>query len=291
MISIIDADIVLHRVGYTTELDEEWIARVRTDEMLDGILVATSAKSFELWLSDDRENNFRAKLFPQYKANRTAPRPKHYDFIKEHLIREWGARVAHEMEADDAMGIAQDKSGCETVICSIDKDLLQIPGQHYNFVKGEWECVTAWEGLKWFYKQVLIGDVTDNVQGCRGVGPVKAGKAIDPINQAEGEQGLFRAVYSLYRKTEASLRLTPEQTLERILLAGRLLKIRQSEEEKEWDFPSYKLIEELRQSSTASMEGASTPSTEPMTQASTDGFQSRGQPTENTSSVNPTAST
>ena len=291
MIAIIDADVVMHRVGYTTENDEEWIARVRTDEMLDGILVATSAKSFELWLSDDRENNFRAKVFPQYKANRVAPRPKHYDFIKGHMIREWGARIAHCMEADDALGIAQDKSGCETVICSIDKDLLQIPGQHYNFVKGEWDCVTAWEGLKFFYKQVLTGDVTDNVQGCRGIGPVKASKAIDPITEAQGEQGLFRAVYETYRKAEAKLRLTEDQTLSNILLAGRLLKIRQSEEEKEWDFPSYKLIEELRQSSTPPVQGVSTPSTVPTTPENTAGFQSRGPLTEPTSSVDPTAST
>lgn len=235
MIALIDADIVLHRVGYTTNNEEEWIAYARCDEMLDSILLDTSSSEFELWLSDNRDATFRFHLSPEYKANRVAPRPKHYDAIKGHLIKQWGARIASEMEADDALGIAQDKSGAETVICSIDKDLLQIPGQHYNFVKKEWESVTAWEGLKWFYKQILIGDVSDNVKGCTGIGQVKAGKAIDPIAEEAGEAELYLAVRKLYEKQEKDL--SPDAITDRILLAGRLLKIRQQESEDLWQFP------------------------------------------------------
>jgi hypothetical protein len=282
VIAIIDADIVIHRVGYTTENDEEWIARHRADEMLDGILVDTSATNFELWISDDRDKNFRFQVSPTYKAQRTAPRPKHYDFIKGHVIKEWDARIAHDMEADDAMGISQDKSGGETVICSIDKDLLQIPGQHYNFVKKEWESVTAWEGLKWFYKQLLIGDVSDNVKGCSGIGPVKAAKALDPVLEETGEIGLFNQVFSLYLKAQKGQ--SPQDSLKQLVLAGQLLKIKQRENETLWDFPLSRLMQVYEWSSTPRLVVEAIQSmvlTMPVT--TTGGFPSHGQPKETTS--------
>lgn len=284
MIALIDADIVLHRVGYTTENEEQWIAKARTEEMLDGILLATSATDFELHLSDDREKNFRVAISPDYKANRTAPRPKHYDYIKELLIKEWDARIALGMEADDSMGISQDKSGGETVICSIDKDLLQIPGQHYNFVKDEWESVTEWEGLKWFYKQILIGDVSDNVKGCTGIGPVKAAKALDPVNEKEGEDGLFDRILALYIKAEKQK--TIKEIISQIELAGSLLKIKQKEEEEKWHFPSLKLTQVSESLSIAPPQVASILSTALMTQVSTVGFQPHGQSKETTSKEN-----
>jgi 5'-3' exonuclease len=235
LIALIDADVVLHRVGYTTDNDEFWVAKARTDDMLDSIIGATDAAEYELWLSDARDRTFRFELFDRYKANRTAPRPVHYDAIKEHLIKEWGARIALGMEADDALGIAQDKGGTETVICSIDKDLMQIPGQHYNFVKEAWDCVTKWEGLRWFYKQLLIGDISDNVEGCKGIGPIKAGKALDQISEEAGEKSLFCGVFDLYKKQYKDS--TEEKILDHILLSGRLLKIKQVEDESLWEIP------------------------------------------------------
>jgi 5'-3' exonuclease len=284
LIALVDGDIIVHRVGYTTNNDEEWVAEARSSEMLDNILTETSATQFEVWLSDARERTFRAALSADYKANRlNQPRPKHYDFIKGYLIRECGARIASEMEADDSLGIAQDKSGVETVICSIDKDLLQIPGQHYNFVKKEWACVTEWEGLVWFYKQILIGDSTDNVQGCKGIGPVKAGKALDQVSQKDGEQVLFQRVFDLYKKQKKGLQ--DEVILEKILLAGRLLKIRQKDDEELWHFPKLNPVQAPTLSSTVPAQVASIPSTEPISQETTSGLPLLGALTENTSKV------
>lgn len=272
MLALIDGDVVMYRVGFTTNHDSEGIARARANEMMDGILRATEATEFEVYLSDDRDKNFRFEVSPEYKANRTAPRPVHYDAIKEYLIVEWGARIAYDMEADDMLGIAQTKGykgWYDTVICSIDKDLLQIPGQHYNFVKEEWTTVSKWDGLKWFYQQLLIGDVTDNVKGCRGIGPVKSGRIIGPIGPECGEQRLFDAVLKTYEAQEGKSEKRPEgktheEILSSILLAGRLLKIKQQEGEPLWDFPSSTLTEELRSAFTQPKQVEPTVSTEPM---------------------------
>jgi 5'-3' exonuclease len=266
MIALIDGDVVVYRVGYTTDNDSEGIARARANEMIEGILAATGAKEFEVYLSDANTNNFRYEVSPEYKANRVdTKRPVHYEALKEHLIVHWGARIAHGMEADDMLGINQ---GLQTVICSIDKDLLQIPGHHYNFVKEEWAFVEHWEGLKWFYQQLLIGDVTDNVKGCRGIGPVKSGRIIGAVSSGSGEEGLFEAVHQTYRTQEGKSEKNPEgkseeEILNSILVAGRLLKIKQREDEELWDFPSSTLTEELKSAFTQPKLVEPTPSMEP----------------------------
>lgn len=260
------ADIVLHRVGYTTDNDEEWIAKARTEEMLDGILLDTQADSFRLFLSDSRENNFRYHLWNGYKANRTYPRPKHYDFIKELLITKWDAQIAIGMEADDALGINQVKNnqwpepfGLATikpegawyigppstpegvgtsVICSIDKDLMQIPGLHYNFVTKVNKVVTPEEGARSFYTSILVGDTSDNIKGCSGIGPVKAGKA---LRECKTDTEYMDTIVELYKKQEEHR--STEEILDHILLAGRLLKIKQEEDEPLWHCPRLEQIQ------------------------------------------------
>lgn len=249
MKALIDYDIVLHRVGYTTDNDAQWIARARTNEMIEGILTDTNADEYQGWLSDSRENNFRTKMYPLYKATRQAPRPVHYDYIKQLLIEEWGAKIAHNMEADDALGIAQDKelriySGDEgtnshiydTIICSIDKDLLQIPGFHYNFVKKEHKEIGNYEAIRNFYEQILIGDTSDNVPGVSGIGKVKAPKYLEG---AETELELFGIVKEIYLSSfKAVDGWSMQDVLEKLLTVGRLLKIRQREDEGLWEFPT-----------------------------------------------------
>lgn len=308
VVALIDGDILLYRIGWTTQMDTPDIARIRTDSLIDSILMETGATEYELWLSDNKEKNFRFNLWKEYKANRTQPRPAHYEVIKEHLVREWSARIAHGMEADDALGIAQlrertkplDPHACsfnynppwlyDTAICSIDKDLLQIPGPHYNFVRKEWQSITEWEGLQWFYKQILIGDTSDNIQGCTGIGAVKAGKAIDPIPSSAGESALFEKVVELYKKQETGV--TTKELLEHILLVGRLLKIKQTEDEPEWHFPKSSLTMDTPQSSsTLSPQAVITPSTVHTTPESMVGSSQHGVQTEPTSRVKPRDST
>lgn len=230
MLALIDGDIVTHRVGYTTDNDPFWVAKARCDEMLDGILTKTKADTFRIYLSDSKENNFRYNIFPLYKANRIdQKRPVHLESLKEHLLVNWGALIAHGHEADDALGIDQ---GVGTVICSIDKDLLQIPGLHYNFVKDVFTEIDLHESNLRFYSQMLIGDTSDNIRGCRGIGPAKSAKAFEGCKE---EVDFLEVVYNLYQKQEEGM--STEDILQHMLTIGRLLRIKQSEQEELWTFP------------------------------------------------------
>lgn len=258
---LIDADIVLHRCGFASENDDPFIALYRTDEMLDQILQDTKANSYTLYLSDTKENNFRYKIDSNYKANRTAPKPRHHEAIKEHMIVQWNAKIAHGMEADDALGINQME---DTIIVSIDKDLLQIPGRHYNFVKGLFTTVTPEQGFLSFYRSILTGDVADNIKGIYGIGPKKAEKI---LSEWESHDSAISKIAVAYWKWFTSEGKPVEQIIDTIRKNGQLLKIKQSEDEPNWDFPSSKQTEALMQLYTPQMQGEPNQSTEPTGQA------------------------
>lgn len=134
--------------------------------------------------------NFRYQIYPEYKANRLdQPRPKHLPFLRSYATS-LGAISSVDCEADDLLGVAQCADDEETIICTLDKDLLMIPGKHYSWeISGasrgvRWTkpaClreVSEEEGLRWFYTQVLTGDVADNIKGAAGVGKVGAAKIL-----------------------------------------------------------------------------------------------------------------
>lgn len=171
------------------------------DELLKTILEGVQATEFQVYLTASNDcTAFRKQAYSDYKANRKAPRPIHYEALRQHLITDHGASVSTTIEADDAIGIdAGNNSDC--VIVSIDKDLLQIPGKHYNFVKQQFTTVNAHSGMRFFYKQLLMGDKADNIKGVAGIGEVKAERI---LNSSEDycEEAWFNIVRATYNNDE-----------------------------------------------------------------------------------------
>lgn len=194
MEALLDGDIYAFRVACTTENDNEAIAVYRVNEMIENTLAEVEASEYKLFLTSP--DNFRKHVYPEYKANRTATKPKHLQFLKDYLIESWQGQVAERMEADDYLGINQHES---SIICSIDKDLLQVPGKHFNFVKKEFYEVDEETGFRNFYTQLLTGDTSDNIKGIAGIGPVKAKKALTGYFT---EQEMFSVVREMYQNDE-----------------------------------------------------------------------------------------
>ena len=224
MICLIDGDLIVYRVGFSTEDVDAPIALWRANMMIEDINYACNADSYQVFLTSSDKSNFRYTIDPAYKANRVQPKPRYYNELREYLCNRHNARMVFGREADDEMGINQTSS---SVICSIDKDLKQIPGSHYNFVKKEHFTVSPLQGTQFFYKQILMGDSSDGIAGLHGVGPKKADKHIDPIMH-EGE--MWRRVLELYS-------LKHEDYFKRAIKAGQLLKIMTKEDEGIWQPP------------------------------------------------------
>lgn len=197
-IALIDADIVAYRCAAVTENESESIALHQVEELMSRILSDTLATEYKAFLTG--EGNFRRTINPQYKANRKdKPKPKHLKICQDFLQSEWQAEWCEGYEADDALGV---NASSKTIICSIDKDLLMIPGLHYNFVKQIFTDVDDMSGIKHFWKQMLIGDSTDNIKGIDKVGPVKAAKLID---YQEEPIEMFKTVYDMYNDKQRFL--------------------------------------------------------------------------------------
>jgi len=238
MKALLDGDILVYRVGFGSNEESEGIARARMDESIEKILDAVKATKYEVFLTSSDKSNFRIPIFPEYKANRKAPKPVHYDALREYLVTEHQANMVHGQEADDAMGIEQtneiealmhqdygafpEGNDLNTIICSIDKDMDQIPGWHFNFVKGIKYFVTPFEGLYKFYLQLLMGDATDNIKGIPGIGPKKA---TGMLELAKTEEDMYSAVETAYKAA------FPENYMDLIRCYGQLLKIRTKEDE------------------------------------------------------------
>ena len=166
--------------------------------MINEMCQLLGTEDVEGWLSGP--DNFRYSVYPEYKANRiTAKRPKWEHEIKQHLVDQWSAQWSQGCEADDMLGIRQmellDNGPVAGCICTIDKDLDMIPGDHYNFVKKERYYVTPEEGIKFFYYQCLVGDTADGIKGVPGIGPKKAANI---LAQCSTEEEYYTAVSSCF---------------------------------------------------------------------------------------------
>lgn len=201
MICLVDGDIVAYRCAATANDDPVDVALYRVDKLMREIIEASASDQYQVWISGS--NNYRKTIYPDYKANRKDMVPPVWrQECLEFLVTEHGAKLAPFGEADDMLGINQTN---DTIIASIDKDLLMIPGKHFNWTKqqfGDYTEVGVDEGNKHFWKQMLIGDRSDNIFGVQGLGPVKAGKLIDPC---ETDQECFEAVLSKYDDQERFL--------------------------------------------------------------------------------------
>ena len=223
MIALIDADIVAYRAAAScmptkTKFEEEPLnfAIARVDESMHRILGELETEQYHSFLTGSE--NFRKIIYPEYKANRKdMVLPRWLNDCKEYLIEEWESSVCNRHEADDAIGIYATFLKEKAVIASIDKDLRQIPGKHFNFVTGELISVNEDQADLNFWMQMLMGDRSDNVIGIYGIGPVKAELALKHLKPHERQA----YVLDMYGDEE------------RFLLNYRLLRVVRTEKELE----------------------------------------------------------
>lgn len=150
-------------------------------------------------------HNFRndiAVTLP-YKGNRlSSAKPYYYDFLRWAICNKYNGIVVDGIEADDRIAIdATAHDNC--VIVGIDKDLLQIPGVHYNYDKGKFleiDEVTGWYN---FFTQVLVGDVSDNIPGVSGIGPKKAANILALVRDSIHD--MYTTCYNVYLETYEEL--------------------------------------------------------------------------------------
>lgn len=148
------------------------------NEVRDRFMLREKDISMTVYLTG--ADNFRERIATErvYKGNRNRLlRPYYYEECRLYLRERWQAQVIDGYEADDAISIESrslwDKQ-VPHIIATVDKDLDQIPGPHYDYNKKVWYHVDKEDAMMFFYEQVLQGDSTDNIPGIYRMGKTKA---------------------------------------------------------------------------------------------------------------------
>lgn len=175
----------------------------------------------------------------RYKGLRgTQTNPVHLSDLRSNLSKFWGAVECQGEETDDALSYTSRElsaSGSMPVVVGNDKDLDQIPGEHYNWVTEEKYNVTEAEARTRLWVQVLCGDSTDNVAGCFRVGLSKATRIVEKCIKDGWTDGyMWELVKAAYTESQEKTGCPYAQydPVEVALENYHLIRLRQSRHEK-----------------------------------------------------------
>ena len=193
---LIDADIVAYQSTAANERSYDWgdgvtskvadleAAQREAREQIENLMETLKASDFIVCLSDDL-NNFRKRIYPDYKGNRTGQRPEHLYDLKDWLVETYPVDRRPWLEADDVMGIlSTEPHKGDRIIVSQDKDMQTIPGLLYNPNRdsnGKVRTITPEAAERFLFWQTLTGDATDHYPGAPGCGPKTADAILDEL--------------------------------------------------------------------------------------------------------------
>jgi 5'-3' exonuclease len=225
---LVDGDIIAYRCAFASKDETLDYAKSKVDEMMIYIIdecgFYTKDDIFKVYLTG--KGNFRNEVAKTavYKGHRKdKEKPRHLNDIRDYLMTHYRATMSEDEEADDLISKEATRLNGHVVIASADKDMLQIPALHFNFNKNEFKNVDDFEGIKFFYTQMLTGDDADNIKGLWRVGPKKAEKILEGC---ETEQELYERTLKAY-----------DGDIDRIIENGRLLWLRRHDGEL-WEPPT-----------------------------------------------------
>lgn len=204
MLAIVDADTIYYKAAFKMN-------KLEMRRSIDAVMLDIQGQCFAdtMKVAVKGFGNFRKDLYPKYKSNRvTKDDLKPYlNYGHKYMIDKYDAVQADGMEADDLVSIwAYEARELEIpfVICGIDKDLKQIPGNHYNYNKQIHEFVDDDNANYNLMVQCLTGDSTDNIPGLKGIGPAKAAKILAGVPESR-RWSRIRAAWRAHRSGSPDL--------------------------------------------------------------------------------------
>lgn len=196
-IVLIDADSLLYFSSYGSEEDQVFSETKLSEKIYDIFNIIETAYDVEKYILFVKgKNNFRYKIFPDYKKMRKE-KPPIIDVLAQYLVNNFQAIESHNAESDDYVYSCSQVSDFKerSIICSVDKDLLQIPGLHYNYQKNIFISVSKDEAVSNLAKQMITGDAADGIKCLHGYGPVKANKI---LHNCTTEYQYIKAIFKEY---------------------------------------------------------------------------------------------
>lgn len=184
MIALIDGDVLLHATLWETTNYQAAVDKLKynIEDYTDGAF----CNECIIAVGPRNGKNYRDDMYPDYKQTTMRvkgrkEKPEHFIKVKEFLYERDEVVVGDNIEADDLLGILSRQLGDNCVIVTVDKDMDQLSGIHYNpkYNKERYYIVDQEQADRFFLKQLLMGDAMDKIPGLPKYGPIKAEKIID----------------------------------------------------------------------------------------------------------------
>ena len=182
-VALIDGDSLIYFEMGKETLEE---ALIGIDNRIHTMLEQCNTKKYAGFLTQGKCFRYDRATTRPYKGNRKyGDKPIIFPAIKEYLKQKWGFTYVTELEADDLVAIYRED--CDnSIICSPDKDVLkQVESLHFNYRTAEKIETTEIASEKFLWKQMLMGDSTDGIQGIPKVGEKTADAALKGVNVTE----------------------------------------------------------------------------------------------------------
>lgn len=210
-VALIDGDIVCYRAAIVQQTSFKWDADTTTTSLSGSAHEAaqTALELVKAWtklagckrsiLAFTGTDNFRKRLLPSYKANRTTGKPLVYQETVMACEERYRCERVQGLEGDDLLGIlSTNPKYVDSVIVSVDKDLRTIPGHYFNPIKDRSPRLITEPDADYFWMlQTLMGDTSDGYKGLPGCGEVKATKVLEGAGRSP--EGYFRRVAAAFK--------------------------------------------------------------------------------------------
>ena len=223
---LIDSDFLAYKAAQACEIGIDFgedviIAQSQFSEVLrvfhnelNKVTKAMMEDNFILYFSSTE--NFRKKIYPDYKGHRMKRKPLGYKRLVNYCRENHNFKLIEGLEADDTIGIEATRfADPNNIVVSPDKDMRQIPSTLWD-MKDDVVEITKEDGDRWHLIQSLSGDPTDGYSGCPGIGVKRASELLDK------NENKWEAVCKAYRDRGLSD--------DDALLNARLAKILQKED-------------------------------------------------------------
>lgn len=172
----------------------------------------------EIFITEGRTFRDDVAVTKPYKGTRKESKPWHFRNLTVYLTDVLGATVCEGLEADDVMAIRHGEDP-NTIVCSRDKDLKQVPGYFYSWELGRQPSFgptmitkegtlhldrdkkppkLSGTGDLFFYAQLLSGDTVDNIPGLPGCGAVATFNLLTSVDTPLSSK---ERVYQAYERT------------------------------------------------------------------------------------------
>jgi len=235
MVALFDYDSLIYKSCYKIvdyQTIREWFERGKTKDWMrqkivdksitrlsnlgDGIFLDMYHSGIEItqveYYITAPKKSARKEVDPAYKSNRK--KNTWVNRIRKHLLDANFAITSDAFEADDMIyDRAMTLEEGERVIVTIDKDLKQIPGIHFDYYRPKVvdqdgnpksgpcrgiDLVSEDQAERFFWYQMLTGDHGDCIKGVPGIGAKRACKLLDEVATGELQKAVMQSYFKKF---------------------------------------------------------------------------------------------